>query len=176
MPERESLPEPTPERATDRAKPASEAIDTRLVRRLADILKDTGLTTIEVERGDLKIRVAREITVAAAPVAAQVIPTAMAPAPVAPATSVEAASTAAAGPKGDVVKSPMVGTIYMQPQPGAKSFIHVGDRVDVGQTLLIVEAMKTMNPIPAPKGGIVTAILIEDGQPVEYGEPLVVID
>jgi acetyl-CoA carboxylase biotin carboxyl carrier protein len=70
----------------------------------------------------------------------------------------------------------MVGTIYMQPQPGAKSFIHVGDRVDVGQTLLIVEAMKTMNPIPAPKGGIVTAILIEDGQPVEYGEPLVVID
>jgi acetyl-CoA carboxylase biotin carboxyl carrier protein len=64
----------------------------------------------------------------------------------------------------------------MQPQPGAKSFIHVGDRVDVGQTLLIVEAMKTMNPIPAPKGGIVTAILIEDGQPVEYGEPLVVID
>jgi acetyl-CoA carboxylase biotin carboxyl carrier protein len=146
------------------------------VRRLADILKDTGLTTIEVERGDLKIRVAREITVAAAPVAAQVIPTAMAPAPVAPATSVEAASTAAAGPKGDVVKSPMVGTIYMQPQPGAKSFIHVGDRVDVGQTLLIVEAMKTMNPIPAPKGGIVTAILIEDGQPVEYGEPLVVID
>jgi acetyl-CoA carboxylase biotin carboxyl carrier protein len=176
MPERESLPETTPERATDRAKPASEAIDTRLVRRLADILKDTGLTTIEVERGDLKIRVAREITVAAAPVAAQVIPAAIAPAPVAPATSVEAAPTAAAGPKGDVVKSPMVGTIYMQPQPGAKSFIHVGDRVDVGQTLLIVEAMKTMNPIPAPKGGIVTAILIEDGQPVEYGEPLVVID
>jgi acetyl-CoA carboxylase biotin carboxyl carrier protein len=146
------------------------------VRRLADILKDTGLTTIEVERGDLKIRVAREITVAAAPVAAQMVPAPVAPAPVASAPSVEAAPPASAGPKGDVVKSPMVGTIYMQPQPGAKSFIHVGDRVDVGQTLLIVEAMKTMNPIPAPKGGIVTAILIEDGQPVEYGEPLVVID
>jgi acetyl-CoA carboxylase biotin carboxyl carrier protein len=178
MPEPESLPEPAPERAPDRAKPTSEAIDTRLVRRLADILKDTGLTTIEVERGDLKIRVAREITVAAAPVAAQVMSAPVAQAPVAPQPGAEAppAAPAAAGPKGDVVKSPMVGTIYMQPQPGAKSFIHVGDRVDVGQTLLIVEAMKTMNPIPAPKGGIVTAILIEDGQPVEYGEPLVVID
>jgi len=181
MPEPESLSEPTPERATDRAKPASEAIDTRLVRRLADILKDTGLTTIEVERGDLKIRVAREVTVAAAPMAApmaaQILPAAVASAPAAPSPSAEAPPpVAAAGPKGDVVKSPMVGTIYMQPQPGAKSFIHVGDRVDVGQTLLIIEAMKTMNPIPAPKGGIVTAILIEDGQPVEYGEPLVVID
>jgi len=147
------------------------------VRRLADILKDTDLTTIEVERGDLKIRVAREITIAAAPVVAQPLPATVAPAPSAPPLSPETPQpTAAAGPKGDVVTSPMVGTIYMQPQPGAKSFIHVGDRVDVGQTLLIIEAMKTMNPIPAPKGGIVTAILIEDGQPVEYGEPLAVID
>jgi len=180
MPEPESPSEPKPERALDRAKPASEAIDTRLVRRLADILKDTGLTTIEVERGDLKIRVAREITVAAAavaaPAAAQIIAAPVAPAPVAPAPSAGAAPPVAEGPKGDVVKSPMVGTIYMQAQPGAKSFIHVGDRVDVGQTLLIIEAMKTMNPIPAPKGGVVTAILIEDGQPVEYGEPLVIID
>jgi len=176
MPEPETLSEPTPERTPDRAKPTPEAIDTRLVRRLADILKDTGLTTIEVERGDLKIRVAREVTIAAAPMAAQMVPAAVAPAPAAPTPSVEAAPPAAAGPKGDIVKSPMVGTIYMQPQPGAKSFIHVGDRVDVGQTLLIIEAMKTMNPIPAPKGGVVTAILIEDGQPVEYGEPLVVID
>jgi acetyl-CoA carboxylase biotin carboxyl carrier protein len=158
-------------------KPASEAIDTRLVRRLADILKDTDLTTIEVERGDLKIRVAREITIAAAPVVAQPLPATVAPAPVAPQPIAETSQpAAAAGPRGDVVTSPMVGTIYMQPQPGAKSFIHVGDRVDVGQTLLIIEAMKTMNPIPAPKGGIVTAILIEDGQPVEYGEPLAVID
>jgi acetyl-CoA carboxylase biotin carboxyl carrier protein len=176
MPEPESPSEPTPERAPDKVKPTSEAIDTRLVRRLADILKDTDLTAIEVERGDLKIRVAREITVAAAPVAAQMVPGAVAAAPAAPAPSAEAATPVAAGPKGDIVKSPMVGTIYMQPQPGAKAFIHVGDRVDVGQTLLIVEAMKTMNPIPAPKGGLVTAILIEDGQPVEYGEPLVVID
>jgi acetyl-CoA carboxylase biotin carboxyl carrier protein len=179
MPDPQSPSEPTPERAADRAKPASDAIDTRLVRRLADILKETDLTTIEVERGDLKIRVAREITIAtaplAAPLAAQFAP-APAPAPAAQTPSVEASASVAAGPKGDVVKSPMVGTIYMQPQPGAKSFIHVGDRVDVGQTLLIIEAMKTMNPIPAPKGGMVTAILIEDGQPVEYGEPLVVID
>jgi acetyl-CoA carboxylase biotin carboxyl carrier protein len=177
MPESEFHAEPPPERAPDRVKPASEAIDTRLVRRLADILKDTDLTTIEVERGDLKIRVAREITIAAAPVVAQPLPATVAPAPVAPQPIAETSQpAAAAGPKGDVVTSPMVGTIYMQPQPGAKSFIHVGDRVDVGQTLLIIEAMKTMNPIPAPKGGIVTAILIEDGQPVEYGEPLAVID
>jgi acetyl-CoA carboxylase biotin carboxyl carrier protein len=184
MPNPESLAEPTPERAPERAKPTAEAIDTRLVRRLADILKDTGLTTIEVERGDLKIRVAREVTVAAAPVASQLISAPLAPAPVsppapvavAPAANVEPAVPASAGPKGDIVKSPMVGSIYMQPQPGAKSFIQVGDRVEAGQTLLIIEAMKTMNPIPAPKGGVVTAILIEDGQPVEYGEPLVVID
>jgi acetyl-CoA carboxylase biotin carboxyl carrier protein len=178
MPDPEPLSEPTPERAPDRTKSASEAIDTRLVRRLADILKDTGLTTIEVERGDLKIRVAREVTVAAAPLAAQMIPAPLAPAaaPVAPPPSVAAAAPVPEGPKGDVVKSPMVGTIYMQPQPGAKSFIQVGDRIELGQTLLIIEAMKTMNPIPAPKGGVVTAILIEDGQPVEYGEPLVVLD
>jgi acetyl-CoA carboxylase biotin carboxyl carrier protein len=180
MPDSEPLSDPTPERAPDRTKPASEAIDTRLVRRLADILKDTGLTTIEVERGDLKIRVAREITVGAAPLAmptaAQLVQAPVAAAPVAPGPTPAAAAPVPEGPKGDVVKSPMVGTIYMQAQPGAKSFIHVGDRVDVGQTLLIIEAMKTMNPIPAPKGGIVTAILIEDGQPVEYGEPLVVID
>jgi acetyl-CoA carboxylase biotin carboxyl carrier protein len=165
--------------ATERAKPAADAIDTRLVRRLADILKDTGLTTIEVERGDLKIRVAREITYAAAPA-----PTLAVVPPVAPATPAPASADAApaavvsepAGPRGDVVKSPMVGTTYLQPAPGAKSFIHLGDHVDEGQTLLIIEAMKTMNPIPAPKSGIVTAILIEDGQPVEYGEPLVVID
>jgi len=178
MPDPESLPEQTPERAPDRTRSTTEAIDTRLVRRLADILKDTGLTTIEVERGDLKIRVAREVTVAAAPVAAQMIPAtlAAAPAPVAPAASTLAVAPVPEGPKGDIVKSPMVGTIYMQPQPGAKSFIQVGDRVEPGQTLLIIEAMKTMNPIPTPKGGVVTAILIEDGQPVEYGEPLVVID
>jgi acetyl-CoA carboxylase biotin carboxyl carrier protein len=177
MTDSETIPEPMPERAPERAKPTPEAIDTRLVRRLADILKDTGLTTIEVERGDLKIRVAREITVAAAPVAAQILPTALAaPTPAAPAPSVLVAPVVANVPKGEIVKSPMVGTIYMQPQPGLKAFIQVGDRVDAGQTLLIIEAMKTMNPIPAPKGGIVTAILIEDGQPVEYGEPLVVID
>ncbi|HUO23105.1 MAG TPA: acetyl-CoA carboxylase biotin carboxyl carrier protein [Caulobacteraceae bacterium] len=150
-------------------------IDTRLIRRLAAILAETGLTEIEVEQGGLKIRVAREITIAAAP---QVIA-----APLAAPAVVEAApaSAAAAGapdalPAGEVVKSPMVGTIYLQSEPSAPAFVKVGDTVSAGQTLLIVEAMKTMNAIAAPKAGVVRAVLVADGQPVQYGEPLAVID
>jgi acetyl-CoA carboxylase biotin carboxyl carrier protein len=157
-------------------KGASNGIDTRIVRKLADILKATDLTEIVVEHGDLKIRVAREITLGAAPVA-------YAPAPVAVATPAPA-STPAPGPaavaeevvRGEAVKSPMVGTIYLQPQPDAAPFIKVGDRVSIGQTLMIVEAMKTMNPIPATKAGVVLQILVEDAQPVEFGEPLVMIE
>lgn len=156
--------------------PDARAIDTRLVRKLAAILKETELTEIEVERGDLRIRVARELTVAAAPVA-------LAPAvaaPVAAAHSAPAAAPAsAAAPAeyaGDVVNSPMVGTVYLQPQPGAEPFIRVGSQVAEGQTLLIVEAMKTMNPIPAPRAGKVVEILVADAQPVEFGEPLVVLE
>ncbi|PLR27561.1 acetyl-CoA carboxylase biotin carboxyl carrier protein [Caulobacter zeae] len=154
------------------------SIDARLVRKLADILKDTGLTEIEVEHGGLKIRVARELTVApttyvAAP-AAVAAPVA-APAPAA-APAVEAPAAAPAAVRGDAVKSPMVGTAYLSPQPGADAFIKVGDTVNAGQTLLIVEAMKTMNPIAAPKGGKVVEILISDAQPVEFGEPLVIIE
>ena len=147
-------------------------IDTRLVRRLADILNDTGLSEIEVERDGLKIRVSRTL---AAPVAVQ----AAAPAPVPVASPAPAATPAFTGetlPPGEVVKSPMVGTVYRSPQPGANPFVKVGDKVTQGQTLLIIEAMKTMNPIPAPKGGVVRAILAEDGQPVEFGEPLAVIE
>lgn len=154
------------------------AIDARLVRKLADILKDTGLSEIEVEHAGLKIRVARELT--AAPVNyVQAAAPAYAPAPVAapaataPAPAVEAAPAAA---RGDAVKSPMVGTAYLSPQPGADAFIKVGDTVSAGQTLLIVEAMKTMNPIAAPKAGKVVEILVADAQPVEFGEPLVVIE
>jgi acetyl-CoA carboxylase biotin carboxyl carrier protein len=151
------------------------AIDARLVRKIADILKDTGLTEIEVEHGGLKIRVARELT--AAPTnyvqAAPVYAPAPAAAPVAAAPAAEAAPAAA---RGDAVKSPMVGTVYMSPQPGADAFIKVGDTVNAGQTLLIVEAMKTMNPIAAPKAGKVIEILVADAQPVEFGEPLVVIE
>ena len=155
----------------------SAAIDTRTVRKLADILKSTGLTEIEVERGDLRIRVAREGTVAAAPqtyVAAPAPAAAAAPAPVAAAGPVEVAAPAAR--KGDEVKSPMVGTAYLQPQPGSPAFVKVGDKVGEGQTLLIVEAMKTMNPIPAPRAGVVVEILVGDAQPVEFGQPLVILE
>lgn len=157
----------------------SAAIDTRTVRKLADILKSTGLTEIEVERGDLRIRVAREITVAAAPQATYAAAPAPAPvaapaaAPVAAAVPVEAAPAAR---KGDEVKSPMVGTVYLQAQPGSPPFIKVGDKVGEGQTLLIVEAMKTMNPIPAPRAGVVVEILVGDSQPVEFGQPLVILE
>jgi acetyl-CoA carboxylase biotin carboxyl carrier protein len=150
-----------------------DPIDTRLVRRLAGILNDTGLSEIEVERGDLKIRVARTVTVAPAVVHAAPI---AAPAPATAAPAAQAEFTGEALPPGDVVKSPMVGTVYLQPQPDAAPFVKVGDKVAQGQTLLIIEAMKTMNPIPAPKAGVVRAILAEDGQPVEFGVPLAVIE
>lgn len=167
-----------PKAASESADP--QAIDTRVVRKLADILRDTGLTEIEVERGGLKIRVARELTVAA-PVGAMVhapAPVAVAaPAPAAAAQAPEAPAAAApAAHAGEVVKSPMVGTVYLQPQPGSDPFIKVGQTVTLGQTLLIVEAMKTMNPIPATKAGKIVEILVTDSQPVEFGEPLCVIE
>lgn len=159
------------------------AIDARLVRKLADILKDTGLSEIEVEHAGLKIRVARELTVAASATTYVQAPQAYAPqpapAPVAaapPVAEAPAVAAPAARAAGDLVKSPMVGTVYMSPQPGADAFIKVGDTVAAGQTLLIVEAMKTMNPISAPKAGKVVEILVGDAQPVEFGEPLVVIE
>jgi acetyl-CoA carboxylase biotin carboxyl carrier protein len=152
------------------------SIDPKLVRKLADILTDTGLTEIEVEQGGLKIRVAREISVAAAPVQYAAAPALMAAPAAAPAPAAAAPAPAAEPERGEQVKSPMVGTVYLQPQPGAASFVKVGDQVAAGQTLLIIEAMKTMNPIPAPKGGTVLKVLVEDGQPVEFGEALVVIE
>ncbi len=153
---------------------ADSAIDTKLVRKLAGILTDTGLTEIEVERGGLRVRVARQAAqvVHAAP-AAHV---AAAPTPVAAAPSAAPAAAPAAPARGDTVKSPMVGTAYLSPNPGADPFIKVGDKVTAGQTLLIVEAMKTMNPIPAPRAGTVLEILVADSEPVEFGEPLVVLE
>jgi acetyl-CoA carboxylase biotin carboxyl carrier protein len=152
-----------------------DPIDTRLVRRLAGILNDTGLSEIEVERGDLKIRVAR--TLMAAPVAVQAMASApvAAPAP-APAAAAQPEFVGETLPPGELVKSPMVGTVYLQSQPGSPPFVKVGDTVTQGQTLLIIEAMKNMNPIPAPKAGVVRAILAGDGQPVEFGGPLAVIE
>ncbi|MDB5465709.1 MAG: accB [Phenylobacterium sp.] len=157
-------------------KAPADPIDARLVRKLADILTDTGLSEIEVEHAGLKIRVAKTLTAqpmmqvaAAAPMAAA------APLAVAnPAASAEPAVVERS--KGDLVNSPMVGTVYLQPQPGADSFVKVGDTVQAGQTMMIIEAMKTMNPIPAPKGGKVVEIIVADGQPVEFGEPLAVIE
>jgi acetyl-CoA carboxylase biotin carboxyl carrier protein len=157
-------------------KAPADQLDARLVRKLADILTDTGLSEIEVEHNGLKIRVAK--TLAAAPVAYAAAPAPVAAAPVAAAPAAPAAAEAAApaAVRGDAVKSPMVGTVYLQPQPDAPPFVKVGDTVTAGQTLMIVEAMKTMNPIPAPKGGRVVEILVADAQPVEFGEPLIVIE
>jgi len=145
-------------------------IDQDLIRQLALLLTETDLTEIEVEHEDLRIRVARNVT--AAPAAYQVT----APmAAVAPVVAAAPAEVSLAGHPG-VVPSPMVGTAYRSPEPSAKTFIEIGDTVREGQTLLIVEAMKTMNQIPAPRSGVVKAIMVEDGQPVEYGEPLLIIE
>ena len=151
-------------------KASADTIDARLVRRLADILNETGLSEIEVEREGMKIRVAKTLSASTTVYAA---PPALAPAP-APAA---VAATPAPEPMhaGEVVKSPMVGTVNLQPQPGAPPFARVGDTVSAGQTLLLVEAMKTMNPITAPKAGKIIEFLVADAQPVEFGEPLVVI-
>jgi acetyl-CoA carboxylase biotin carboxyl carrier protein len=153
-------------------------IDTGLVRSLADILNDTDLTEIEVERGDLKIRVAREVTVAApvqyAPAQAPV-PQAAPVAAAAPASMPSDPATIVAR-SGEEVKSPMVGTAYLQASPEAPPFCQPGDKVKKGQTLLIVEAMKTMNPIQSPRDGVVKEVLVGDAQPVEFGEPLVLLE
>ncbi|HJR20680.1 MAG TPA: acetyl-CoA carboxylase biotin carboxyl carrier protein [Dongiaceae bacterium] len=143
-------------------------IDEALIRKLAKLLKETGLTEIEFETDDARIRVnagASGPMIAAAPAIAP----AAAPAALAP------TSAGADAPAAGSVSSPMVGTAYLSPEPNAAAFVKVGDRVAKGQTILIIEAMKVMNPIPAPHAGAVTQILVQDGQPVEFGEPLMVI-
>ncbi|PPD15187.1 MAG: acetyl-CoA carboxylase, biotin carboxyl carrier protein [Methylobacterium sp.] len=162
-----------------RSSPSKELpIDPTLVREIAALISETDLTEIEVEKGDLRIRVARQVTVQAAPVQQIVTaPAAMASAPAAP-MAVPAAAPAvndlSAHP--GAVRSPMVGTAYRRPSPGATPFIEIGTVVKAGEKILLVEAMKTFNEIVAPRAGTVTHILIEDGQPVEYGEALVVIE
>ncbi|MCC5977538.1 MAG: acetyl-CoA carboxylase biotin carboxyl carrier protein [Salinarimonas sp.] len=150
--------------------------DPELVRELAGLISETDLTEIEVEKGDLRIRVARQIT-------QTVHVPAAAPAPAQPAgarveAKPEPAPVAALNPKDNpgMVPSPMVGTAYRRSSPDTKPFIEIGSRVNVGDKLLLVEAMKTFNDIVAPHAGTVTAILFEDGQPVEYGEPLLIIE
>lgn len=150
-------------------------VDQELIRDLAGILNDTNLSEIEVELGDLKIRVSRNGGAVAAPTYYAPAPQAAPSAP--PASGQGAAATASAAEKAkNAVPSPMVGTAYASPAPGTKPFIEVGQSVREGQTLLIIEAMKTMNQIPSPRSGTVTEILFEDSQPVEFGEPLVVIE
>jgi acetyl-CoA carboxylase biotin carboxyl carrier protein len=156
------------------ADKSSKNDDSALIRELALLLDETSLTEIEIERAGLRVRVARNISVAAA-VPAAYAPAPAAHAPVATAAAVAAASTDPAKHPG-AVPSPMVGTAYWSPEPGAKPFVEVGSRVTAGQTLLIIEAMKTMNQIPSPRAGTVTQILVEDGQPVEFGEPLMIIE
>ncbi len=149
-------------------KPAESRIDQEMIRDLAALLNETGLTEIEWSEGTLKVRVAKTVQAVQAAVA---LP---ATAAVAAGPAVAAADDAAAHP--GAVKSPMVGTAYLAPEPGAANFVSVGSNVSAGQTLMIVEAMKTMNPITAPKGGRVARILVENQQPVEFGQVLLVIE
>jgi acetyl-CoA carboxylase biotin carboxyl carrier protein len=165
------LSKPAPAKAdesTEMAKPTKSAIDHDLIRELAKLLEETGLTEIEFERNGERVRVARRAKRAAAPAVAASLP------PAARALAAEAPVDVAGHP--GLVASPMVGTAYLGAEPGARTYVEIGSRVRAGDTLLIVEAMKTMNQIPAPRAGIVTQILIEDGQPVEFGEPLMIVE
>jgi acetyl-CoA carboxylase biotin carboxyl carrier protein len=160
---------------TDKKNDGAMQVDIEIVRQLAAVLDETQLTEIEVEDGDRRIRVARK--------AAQQVVAAAAPAPVAAAAPLAAAPAAAAPAAAapapaalNAVKSPMVGTAYLSANPEAPTFVSVGQKVAAGDTLLIIEAMKTMNPIVAPAGGTVTAVLVQNGQPVEFDQPLVVVE
>lgn len=150
-------------------------VDVELVKQLAELLDATKLTEIEVEDGDRRVRVARKAAPVAAPVTYAAAPAA---APVAAAAAPAAVPVAEAAPADHpgVVKSPMVGTTYLAAEPGAAPFVSPGDKVSAGQTLLIVEAMKVMNPITAPRGGTVKQVLVENGQPVEFDQPLLIVE
>jgi acetyl-CoA carboxylase biotin carboxyl carrier protein len=150
-------------------------LDTDFVRKLAEILQETSLSEIELADGERSIRVARQsVTVAAAaPVHAAALAAAMPVASAASSAATAASSDLSKHP--DAVKSPMVGTAYLSPEPGKAAYVSVGDKVTAGQTLLIIEAMKTFNPIKAPKAGTVVQILIENAQAVEFGEPMMIV-
>jgi acetyl-CoA carboxylase biotin carboxyl carrier protein len=152
----------------------NKSFDTALIRDLAVLLDETNLSEIELEKGDTRIRVARQISISA-PVSVAA-PAAPAPAAAPAATAAPAAAPADAAPAQGTVASPMVGTAYMAAEPGAAPFVQVGDKVAEGQTILIIEAMKTMNHIPSTKAGTVKEILVEDAQPVEFGEPLIIVE
>ena len=154
---------------TPKSKSPGKSGDSALIRELALLLDETKLSEIEIERAGLRVRVARNISVAAA------MPAGYQPA-AAPAAGASPAAVTDIAKHPGLVPSPMVGTAYWASEPGAKPFIEIGTKVAAGQTLLIIEAMKTMNQSPSPRAGTVTQILIEDGQPVEFGQPLVIIE
>ena len=149
-------------------------LDEALLRQLADVMAETGLTEIEMADGERSLRVAKQA--AAAEMVPAAMPAAVAPAPAATADSATASSSGSGYADADLLNSPMVGTGYLSPEPGAAPFIKVGDQVTPDKTVMIIEAMKVMNPIRAHKTGTVTQVLITDGQPVEFGEPLIVIE
>ncbi|APE29076.1 acetyl-CoA carboxylase biotin carboxyl carrier protein [Aurantiacibacter gangjinensis] len=163
-----------PDKKGETAHKGGLTVDTALVRELADILAETGLTEIEVEDGDRMIRVARG-GVAAAPAAYAAPAPVAAPAPAAAAPQADGGEAAISAAPVDAIKSPMVGTAYLAPDPSSANFVSVGDAVKKDDTLLIVEAMKVMNPITADKDGTVKDILVGNGDPVEFDQPLVVI-
>ncbi|MBP30679.1 acetyl-CoA carboxylase biotin carboxyl carrier protein [Methylobacterium sp.] len=155
--------------------PKNDAIDPELVRELANLVTETGLSEIEVEKGDLRIRVARRLEPVNVQVAAPAPLAAVAPPPAAAAAQSPLAPAEPARAQPGTVPSPMVGTAYLRPSPDAKAFVDVGSKVEVGDKLLLIEAMKTFNEIVAPRAGTISAIFVEDGQPVEFGEALLVI-
>jgi acetyl-CoA carboxylase biotin carboxyl carrier protein len=166
-----------PTKKTSAAGSETERPELSLIRSLADILTDTGLTEIELEQKGTRVRVSRSVGISAAVALPQSIPASLPPpAPVSGSPSSATATTVEAATHPGTVKSPVVGTAYLAPAPGASAFIEEGAEVNQGQTLLIIEAMKTMNQIPAPRSGKIVRILVTSGQPVEYGEPLVVIE
>jgi len=154
------------------AKTPKTLVDRELIKELSELLNETGLTEIEIEQDGARIRVARGAIASAAPAVAVAPLHTLAPVGAEPGASAPIDPAKHPG----LVVSPMVGTAYIAPEPGAKPFIDVGAKVKAGDTLLIIEAMKTMNQIPAPRAGTVIQILFEDGQPVEFGEPLVIIE
>jgi len=152
---------------------AKPSVHQELIRELAQLLTETGLTEIEIDREGMRVRVARQLVAASA---APAVVAAAAPVAAAPVQAAAARAEADLAKHPGCVRSPMVGVAYMAPEPGASPFVSVGSHVSQGQTLLIIEAMKTMNHIPAPKAGVVTQILVANSQPVEFGEPLVIIE
>ena len=162
-----------PENKDNKGSSAGMQIDTALVRELAEMLSETGLTEIEVEDGDRKIRVSRGVAAAALELAPH-HPAQFAP-PVAPGQTADLLAEPAPADEAEAIRSPMVGTVYLSPEPGADPFVRKGDVVKAGDTLLVVEAMKVMNPITAPTAGTVRDILVENAQPVEFDQPLIVV-